>query len=168
MQDTYVPFLAKASEKLETVENADREASPDKAQDEERPECNTEGAKTKSDGAVTAAAKSPSAGKAVGDTPEVGEKPRALSCDAPAGATSEAQDANTVEPMSQEETCGALEGSNGGGAEEPMSQETAMGGLGETLDHTEGGEPVSQSGPEEPISQETVVGGLGEVLDSTE
>lgn len=167
LQDTYVPFFAKASEKLKAVE-AGGETSPGKAEDKEKPQCSTEGEKG-DDAPKTDAKHSPSASAPASAMPE-DEKPQALKCDAPAGATSEVQDADTaVRPMSQEEeACGALDGPNEGGAKEPTSQATDVDGLDDALDPTEGSEPMSQSGPEELMSQETVVGGLGEAVDPAE
>lgn len=169
LQDTFDPFFAKASEKLEAVQEADDEASPENVGDKEKVECSTGGDRTEGDDASKAAAAKAAAehsspeSEAVSDTPE-GEKLQAPKCDASTGETSEAQEADTVEPMSQEGTCGVLDGSNRGGAKEQMSQESAVRGLDETLDPTEGGEPMSQSGPEEPMSQETVVDGLDEPI----
>lgn len=148
LQDTYVPFFAKASEKLKAMQETDGEMSPDKAEDKEKPQDSTEGEKKGDDVPKADAEHSPPSTSAPASaTPEC-DKPHAPKCDAPAGATSEVQDVDTaVKPMSQEELCGALD---------------------DALDPTEGGEPMSQSGPEELMSQETIVGGLGEALDLTE
>lgn len=126
LQDTYVPFIAAASEKLEAVPEADSEASPDEAGAtadskteevvEEVVEEEGEKEETKDDGAKP--------------TPE----------SETTEPTAEGQETSTVEPMSQEENLGRLDEIVEGGAAEPMSQEEALSGL--------KGEPMSQSAPE--------------------
>ncbi len=120
LQDTYVPFIAAASEKLEAVPEADGEASDEPGA---KPDSKTEGdeekegeKETKDDGAKS--------------TPEIETTE----------TTGEGKEASTVEPMSQEENLGGLDEIVEGGAAEPMSQEEALSGL--------EGEPMSQSAPE--------------------
>lgn len=140
MQDTYVPFFATASEKLEAGAEADGDASAPGGEPE--PEAK-EGEETKDAEAKEAAAEtSPPASETAGATPtlEGDEKPEASESIPPAGETAEGPDATTAEPMSQEESLGGLDGLVEEGAKEPMSQEEAAVGS--------EAEPMSQSGPE--------------------
>lgn len=140
MQDTYVPFFATASDKLEAVAKADGDESEPGA----KPESDAkEGEETKDKDAKEAAAEtSPPASEAAGATPplEGVEKPKASESVAPAGETAEEPDASTAEPMSQEESLGGLDGLVEEDAKEPMSQEEAAVGL--------EAEPMSKSGAE--------------------
>ncbi|CAM9698913.1 unnamed protein product [Ectocarpus sp. 8 AP-2014] len=154
-KDTYNPFMKKASEKLAVVKE-DSGGSPDdsnapKASSTSEPKTADEGAPNTASGEV-----SPSAGGAAASTLEEKQKPEEPECTKPpAGPTSEEGD-GAVEPMSQEETFGTLDGSIEEGTEEPMSQEQTLGGLGE--------DATVEEGTEEPMSQEQTqtVGGLGE------
>lgn len=149
-QDTYKPFMAKASEKLQVVKE-DAEGSPDesdasKASSTSEPKPEDEGAPNSASGEV-----SPSTGGAAVPTSEEKQKPEEPECTKPPGPSLEEGDA-AVEPMSQEDNFGELDGSVAGGTEEPMSQD--VGGLGEDV--------TVEEGTEEPMSQEQTVGGLGE------
>lgn len=143
LQDTFVPFLAVASDKLEAVAEADGDVSPEEPG--AKPESKAkEGQEAEDKDAQEGAAEtSPPASKTAGATPALegdDEKPKASEPTAPAGENVEEPGASTVEPMSQEESLGGLDGLVDEGAKEPMSQEEAAGGL--------EGEPMSQSAPE--------------------
>ncbi|CAM9616907.1 unnamed protein product [Ectocarpus sp. 6 AP-2014] len=152
-KDTYNPFMKKASEKLAVVKE-DSGGSPDdsnapKASSTSEPKTVDEGAPNTASGEVSL-----SAGGAAAPTLEGKQKPEEPECTKPpAGPTSEEGD-GAVEPMSQEETVGTLDGSVEEGTEEPMSQEQTVGGLDE--------DATVEEGTEEPMSQEQTAGGLGE------
>lgn len=150
LQDTYVPFFATATEKLEAVAEADGNTSPDEPEPIAK-----KGQETKDKDVQDATAEtSPSESEtATASRLEGGEKPKAASESiAPAGNTVEGPDASTVEPMSQEESLGGIDVLKEG-VKEPMSQEEAASML--------ECEPMSQSavehleqGAKKPMSQE--------------
>lgn len=149
MQDTFIPFIATASEKLEAVAEVDGEEPAEGSSPDEpgaKPEPKTKESQETKDDAEEAAAEtsSPESESAsAAQTLRGDEKSKAPESVAPAGGAVEGPDASTVEPMSQE-SLGGLDGLVVEGAKHPMSmsqEEESSGGI-------EQGEPMSKSGPE--------------------
>lgn len=134
LQDTFEPFVSKASEKLDVVDQ-EPDSKADESDDKEitgEAESNTEGKE-----AANAAAKpSPAGQEGVSATAEKGT--------APTESSSE-ENPTAVEPMSQEEIFGGLDGSIEAAGDGPTSRENKPGEHDEADDTTADAEPMSQS-----------------------